>query len=70
MKQWHPERILMLVLAVLLVTTWGLAAIGWFTGSKAYYTYAFRCGVTMIIIAFLPLILFVVFAAYDRLRRK
>jgi hypothetical protein len=70
MKYWHPERILMLALTVLLVTTWGLAAIGWFTGSKTYYTYAFRCGVTMIIIAFLPLILFIVFEVFDRLKRK
>lgn len=70
MKHWHPERILMLVLAVLLVTTWGLGVIAWFTGSKAYYAYALRCGVAMIVAAFLPLMLFVVSAAYDRLRRK
>lgn len=70
MRRWNPERILMLVLVVMLAITWGLVAVGWFSGNNAYYIYAFRFMLLTTGVASSPIILVLTFAGIDWLRGK
>lgn len=69
-QRLHPERVLMVLLGILLPTTWVLCLAGFITGNRQFYTWATGVLIATLVIAFTPLAAFLVLNVADKLRRN
>jgi hypothetical protein len=67
-KRLHPERVLLRLCLLLLVTTWTLLLAWFFMGDRRVLTWALYALAATLIVASTPLVAFLVLSVIERLR--